>query len=772
MSQQIIWTALPNGLKLEGSGQKLRLSVFVSPRLRFDDGRTTGDLDAFPNFLDWPAKLRSGSVTFKVVVDDGANPVPPFDSAVVTNPAPDSSLWTALFRKTTLVRSHEFEGVPPQPIGSYPASQLASHVSDGYQTLGAKSPYTVPDRNDLKNAFPELHRAIAPDQSRSTPAVFNRLRDVETIAENSLVRFRHDLSADFLRHDADTSFADRLVAAIASAGRLARSPETRRAVPIIPKMNGPANAFAQFAAFHRRLPEALHSDRAARGRDVPNDVRNIDFHRMLSALGEYPDLLRRLGLIIDLEISDANFPSSFFGNLKRLRVEPAPRSTDNYSPATVYIYDVRPTGSSFPFPLFSAAPRRAADPPGVDPIRDSEIIGGLLNLRIPKTDDPQAIQFDVIQFDVDGAAAKLLNALNSVVHAEQNPNQQPIDESNAAPAPAFRTSGLSLVRANQADVLHSELTKAAEHEDTLHRPAERVEFFAEDLLRGYRFDIRRFPADYSFDGATSPPPPWISLHKRNGSFAVHRAGMSDIILPSLPEEGFLQPSIAQHDTSDPHASGVVSPLYVVESLCHWQGWGLSASPPTDPVELARSTPDTPPADASPLSLVEVNFEAKPSSLPRLRYGHYYQFRARTVDLAGNGLSVEEANNVLAALDINHRHSLVLPLRPQEELRYLRFEPIPAPALVSRSRFREGEAIDVLVIRSNGSTTAAYAASLGDSKYKAVNDRHIVPPKASQMMVEIHGLLDGALGPAGDPLKFYNICTRSSGTLNDLARQST
>src|SRR6185369_1000161 len=116
-----------------------------------------------------------------------------------------------------------------------------------------------------------------------------------------------------------------------------------------------------------------------------------------------PELLRRLGLVIDLEIPAARLPVSSFGALKRLRVEPtfvpAAVPDEAYTPATRYLLDVRVSGDVLPFPVFAAAPRRAAAALGIDPIRDLEIVGGLLNLGLPVQDDIHTRQFDLIQID-------------------------------------------------------------------------------------------------------------------------------------------------------------------------------------------------------------------------------------------------------------------------------------------------------------------------------------------------------------------------------------
>src|SRR5262249_15626150 len=106
---------------------------------------------------------------------------------------------------------------------------------------------------------------------------------------------------------------------------------------------------------------------------------------------------------------------------------------------------------------------------------------------------------------------------------------------------------------------------------------------------------------------------------------------------------------------------------------------------------------------------------------------------------------------------------------EQDLPYRRYDSLPSPVLVPREELTEGETLDTLVVRSNGpgTTTASYAAStLGGGRYKGVNERHVAPPKTSQNAAETHGMLDGAFGANGDPARFFNVCRRAGGTLND------
>jgi hypothetical protein len=62
IKQEIIWTALPNGIK----DDRIRLSVFVSPRLSTDENLPHPELGQFPDFAAWfkhvpGAALRRGN---------------------------------------------------------------------------------------------------------------------------------------------------------------------------------------------------------------------------------------------------------------------------------------------------------------------------------------------------------------------------------------------------------------------------------------------------------------------------------------------------------------------------------------------------------------------------------------------------------------------------------------------------------------------------------------------------------------------------------------
>src|SRR5262249_11518974 len=118
----------------------------------------------------------------------------------------------------------------------------------------------------------------------------------QTDAELSALQ--HEIAYNLLRTDAQVALADKVRSANQIAGRRLRAAHAPSAVPVIPASNDPATLFAQFAAFHAG---DLEQGRANPSAAADADQR-VDFHQLLTALGGYPDLLRRLGLVIDVEI--------------------------------------------------------------------------------------------------------------------------------------------------------------------------------------------------------------------------------------------------------------------------------------------------------------------------------------------------------------------------------------------------------------------------------------------------------------------------------------
>jgi len=141
-------------------------------------------------------------------------------------------------------------------------------------------------------------------------------------------------------------------------------------------------------------------------------------------------------------------------------------------------------------------------------------------------------------------------------------------------------------------------------------------------------------------------------------------------------------------------------------------------------------------------------------------------RARAVDLAGHGPTLDDADAILAAIEGAGDPPPVLPQRG-EPFAFDRFDPIPAPQVVALLPDTEGESLFHIPIRSDHDrTTSQYAADTG---YAADAQRHIAPPKASLQDTELSGCFDHAIG-SGDPTKIadaYAVATREAGRLDEL-----
>ena len=118
---------------------------------------------------------------------------------------------------------------------------------------------------------------------------------------------------------------------------------------------------------------------------------------------------------------------------------------------------------------------------------------------------------------------------------------------------------------------------------------------------------------------------------------------------------------------------------------------------------------------------------------------------------------------------------VTPKRP-----FLRWDPVPSPAIVPLRRYTEGESLRVLVVRSGVTQDPHslaititppqdYVASLGAFGYLDHCDRHLAPPKTSQVQAELHGMFDEAIGSPNpvDHQRLLGVALLENGSFLDL-----
>jgi hypothetical protein len=664
-TQRLTWTALPWGRTDDG---RPRLSAYLTPRL--EEAKTASPTLAtdFPDFVDWPATVNAA--TFEVLLPNGHQ----IATERLTPPA-DSALWQRLFPGTTPVRTFAFKDHSSRRIRSYPVSGVLGYVRDLYRDVARTSGEDLPLAPGAPGAHPALGQLVAdlgellgvnPDTVRMT--------DADRLKHWTGLRYRDD---DLWSH-----------------GR--RALNFHGSVPARYGGSRPAFHFAAAQRFYDR-PES-HEDYLPEPKAAlvppPPDPPDVDFHQMLTLLGDHPTLLHLLGLVVDLALAEN--PPSPTGNVRVSPVygEPAPSpSLPSFRPWTVY----RLEGHLF-------VPEPAGD----------DVAEGML--RLDGADDaldPAAADlFDLVQVDPDGVALKLTNTastLNSLALAGPL-NLTGIDSPKDAGLPALRSGGLSIARRDRGLLLAKRVAVAADWNEAASE--DDVELHAEELTRGYRLDVQRGAND------------WRSLHRRRSHYVIDQVPVEDAGGETeFVDEGYVK------STSATSADAGGSDLYLHETLARWSGWSLAAERPGR-LTYPKTTTDgdrtlqeesvedkREPELVTPFSL-DARHDVVSGSLPKLRFGDSYRLRARAVDLAGNSLPLDDPADAHASGSVD----------------YLRYEPVGPPDLLPLEAYVAGDALERLVVRSNF-----------DSDIEKPSERHIVPPKTSQFLAELHGAFDDAIG---------------------------
>ena len=753
--QTVVWTTLPNGTTGDPASRRLRLSVLVSPRLTSPESQPT--LADFPDFTQWPQRLATGQVAFFVQARPAADQPPGQPVlATVVSPAPDPDLWQAVFAASTPVESHTTDQVSPL-VSTYSMAAVHDQLKQGHQALAVNSPVTLPTMATLSANFPASGGFTAAGQG----PVLQTLVPAPGTGTEALQGTIRDVTLNMFRPDDATDLSQRVSAVIAHARQLAQDGAPLSPVEVMPRVvqDGtvdPASDLARVVAFTRgpTAPPPPAPTLAAGspapadpGAPAAPDPLVFDFHRCLTFLAGHPSLLRRLGLIIDLEVPAGSVPvsPSTATSAPLIQVLPAfttPLEGDSVSAYTAYVLEGQGETS-----FFSPAPEPSPGGP--------ETVHGLLNLALPG-------QFELIQIDVQGGALKLINTLATQADSGEGPD---------APGslPALRTSGVSIARDGLALGYAGRVATAMENDSTLRAAvASRGQppvLYAEDLTLGYRFDV--------YDVTASR---WLSLHQRTGTYTFRQHPGGSVTMPAA-DEGVFQVSSTQSAGDGGLAPDSVAEHYLHESLLHWQGWSLSVPRPGKTITDDGPATVTSTAPAG-VPQVEVSYQVPPGSLPRLRFGRPYRFRVRTVDLAGNGLSLDEASDLIE--HVFPAEGLKPPVLPATgDFTYCRFEPVAAPVPVPRARLADGETADRLVIRSRTGagatqeaadlTAMAAAARPGSAvSYQPTCERHLVPPKTSQHMAETHGMLDASFGTTAGFAATYAAARKEKGRLTDTA----
>lgn len=324
---------------------------------------------------------------------------------------------------------------------------------------------------------------------------------------------------------------------------------------------------------------------------VPVTKPAPDFHERAALLGDLSPLLRKLGLVVDLHVDDV----VALGGVTELTASIVVPGLDNQVGAQPRT-SCEVSGRAFWTASGSGDHHR-----GMVRLGDEE-------------------RFKVLDLDPDASALKLEQYVRTVprmLATEQNG-----DAVTSAP-PTLRATGLAIARVDRAARLHAQLDGAPARDAAL-AAGTAPPLTADDVTRGLRLEV--------WDDASGR---WHSVHRRRLDVEVDGAGM---VLADARDTGFLQGAALTRAEDPVDGETVAAPYHAHEVLAGWDGWSLSVPRPgktvvhVDGDEVLVDTPDP---DPDPVNPVASTTRIEPLTLPWLRYGRDYSFRAWTVDLAGN-----------------------------------------------------------------------------------------------------------------------------------------
>jgi hypothetical protein len=450
--------------------------------------------------------------------------------------------------------------------------------------------------------------------------------------------------------------------------------------------DGDPHGWLRLAGFHEPFTHPHRGDEEAAAEELKTPER--DFHGLLAAVADHPTLMELLGLVRRVTVP---LPGDLEdGELVAIQASPGGHASITLDqPFTQCI------------------------------LRQGRLIvvrkdGTEAALHLPLNDTGT---YEAVDVDVDAGALGLHGYAAMLSRLPRN------QEAPRLLAPALRSDGISVVEKDRQVAFRAHLKHADNMQTDLEKetqPGEKITLYADNVLQGYRVDV--------FDQDSGR---WYPLCRRTGQYTVRgHAGTVPI-----DDEGTISDALTRGKDK---AGKRVSKLH--QSLFRWSGWSLVAELTGKMVNTAEQLqdPGAKPDTSLPFSST---LRPTPGTLPSLRYGRTYRFRARLVDLAGRSVPFKAQPT---------------PGEPASPpLRYSRYEPVPAPVLVPRRPVAAGESATVLVVRTDNSNAAAPARG-------PTCERHLLAPKTSVQLAERHGVLDLAGQHRLDPATYALLSKLDSG----------
>ena len=432
----------------------------------------------------------------------------------------------------------------------------------------------------------------------------------------------------------------------------------------------------KFIRFHRFTGDAQPPEKGNEPESCPG------FHEIVAGTGTHPRLMRRLGLVHDLEVPANQLGLDVAGRSLRIRVEPSNLAFEDTTQQSLWTMVEYDTATSDRYRVFRAAGDQRLGS------------GGLYALGNSQT--------TIVQEQLEHATFALIQRANLSAQSDS--------DDATSQLPALLQGGMRLTSADKRSVMQNAMrdqfrleqslqiararllsgVPAVEHEEEILR--------AEHVTRGYRVDVQDIESGE-----------WRSLCRRAVSYEA-----GDWSWPAaqtmLEDEGVIEPTAFTDQNHLTPRTG--------EDLFEWDGWSLVVPRP----ERADNAGAKPTATCG--TLLSARLAVPAGSLEPQRFGRYYRFRLRDVDLAGNSLSVKEADVLAPGLA---EDALVT-----APVCCLRVESVKPPVVFRAQPRGPGEAGDVIVLRDADSP-----------KYRTDEfSLHVVPPEVPLRIAEKHGVFDG------------------------------
>ncbi|MEI6138748.1 MAG: hypothetical protein WCP85_05775 [Mariniphaga sp.] len=699
MSQELIFTVLPHQ-RIAREGQNyLKLSIYVTVRL---ESPKNGKLADFEDILNWPERVANNKYIFEI--NGGTVALP----GELQKAKIDGELYKRLLHRDIRVDKFIQEDMTLKKINSFPVKHVKDFILKNYTLAATEDPINLIGADKLI------------DEDRF--GLFSPLK----IDENELNNLKSGGN-----NRANSRVKKSLVINRLPANDVRTNLQKNRFVPVSKQIN-PVSDLSQFRNFHKLDREKIKVT------PIIMKKPEFEFHDIVAVSNSYPQVMRKLGFILDFELPlTDNIPLS--GTI-RLQASSLSFTEEECFP-------------SFPSTAYEITKSGFYTSDKVDSIFKHGFV------RINTN------EFSVVQIDTDGVALKAGNMAENKVHqvakyldvkSKLSVNRSLSRNKIRVPEPPedeglpfMRSAGIAITKNGMAEhiykvfndnkVLQTSLLKSSPFHPVFKVKLPDLSLYSSDIIQGYRMDIA-----YSRD-----PEKWFSLHQRKDEYRWYDKNNKPFIIEGIEvDEGYIELGIAE-DPNDP------GDIFISETLARWEGWSLSVGKPgyaineaegyklkgdervkRDFVHESKAEEDKKYAyNVDSEFRLNVKTNIVPGTLPKLRFGKEYRIRIRAVDLAGNSVPLTHVSEDSGETTIGG-------------IKYMRYEPLSSPIMLTGNVLKDGEFSERMVIRSNfDSSTAVYENknSIRGAVFNNYSERFLLPPKNSQLIAETHGMFEKAMG---------------------------